>query len=109
LRRIFYDDNCAFCVCVANYLKKLDKRKLFTFSSLDGKKAKTLFAGNYGFLRKKNSIVLLEGKKVWKKSNAIFRSFWLLGGQWKFLGIFFVVPGFLLHPFYAICVRCKRH
>ena len=102
MKRVFYDDNCPFCVRVINRIKQLDKKDQYTFSSLDGKKAKTLFAGNYGFLRKKKSIVFLEGKRVWVKANAVFRLIWLLGGKWKYIGALFVVPGFLINPFYRI-------
>lgn len=102
MKRIFYDDNCAFCVRIVNKLKKMDKKDQFTFTSLDGKKAKTLFAGNYGFLRKKKSIVFLEGKRVWVRANAVLRLLWLLGGKWKYLGALFVIPGFLINPIYRI-------
>ena len=103
MKRLFYDSKCGFCKRVANTLKRLDKNNQFLFSSLDGKKAKTVFTGNYAFLRKKKSIVLIEGKRVWVKANAIFRVFWLLGGKCRAIGWLFVFPGFLINPFYRIC------
>jgi predicted DCC family thiol-disulfide oxidoreductase YuxK len=108
VKRIFYDDNCPFCVKIINYVKKLDKKSQFTFTSLDGKKAKTLFSGNYGFLRKKRSIVFLEGKRVWVKSNAAFRLIWLLGGKYKYLGSLFVIPGFLFNPFFSLAAKVVK-
>ena len=103
MRRVFFDSKCPFCKRAANRLKKIDSKNQFTFSSLDGKKAKTLFAGNYGFLRKRKMFVFLEGQKVWIKANAILRIFWLFGGPWKILGALFVLPGFLINPFYRLC------
>ena len=103
MKRVFYDDTCPFCVRIVNQFKQLDKKDQYTFSSLDGKKAKTLFAGNYGFLRKKRSIVFLEGKRVWVRANAVLRLLWLLGkGKWRYLGALFVIPGFLINPFYRV-------
>lgn len=80
----------------------MDKKNQYTFSSLNGTKAKTLFAGNYGFLRKKKSVVFLEGKRVWVRSNAVLRLLWLSGTKWKYLGALFVIPGFLINPFYRL-------
>lgn len=102
MKRVFYDDNCPFCVRVVKGLKKMDKKNQYTFSSLNGTKAKTLFAGNYGFLRKKKSVVFLEGKRVWVRSNAVLRLLWLSGTKWKYLGALFVIPGFLINPFYRL-------
>ena len=102
MNQVFYDGKCPFCKRVAEHIKKLDLKDQFRFSSLDGKKAKALFAGNYGFLRSKKSIVFIEGERVWVKANAIFRLFWLLGGRWKILGSLFVIPGFLTNPFYRL-------
>ena len=108
MKRIFYDAKCPFCKKMINKIKSLDTKKQFTSSSLDGKKAKMVFAGNYAFLRKKKSVVLIEGKRVWVKANAVFRIFWLLGGAWKIPGALFIVPGFLINPFYRIATWVVR-
>ncbi len=86
----------------------LDKKNQYTFSSISGTKAKALFSGNYGFLRKKKSIVFLEGKRVWVKANAVLRLLWLAGGRWKYLGALFVIPGFLINPFYRLFTLLVR-
>ena len=109
MKRIFYDDNCPFCIKVVHVLKKMDKKNQYTFASLNGTKAKTLFAGNYGFLRKKKSIVFLEGKRVWVRANAVLRLFWLSKTRWKYLGALFVIPGFLINPFYRLGTLLVRH
>lgn len=102
MKRIFYDGKCPFCVRIIGKIKKMDKEREFTVSSLDGKKAKMVFAGNYAFLRAKNSIVFIEGKRIWIRANAVFRIFWLLGGPWKIPGALYVLPGFLINPFYRL-------
>ena len=103
MKRVFFDSKCPFCKKAVAKMKKKDTKHQFNFSSLDGKKAKTLFTGNYGFLRKKRSIVFLEGKRVWVKANALLRLYWLQGGPKKILGAFFVIPGFIINPIYHIC------
>ena len=83
-------------------LKKKDTKGLFTFSSIDGKKGQRLFSGNYAFLRKKKQVIVLEGQRLRTKANAILRVKWVLGGSGKILGVFHVVPGFILNPIYFL-------
>lgn len=100
MRRLFYDVSCPACKRIIKRVKSLNNKKMFMVSSLDGKKAKLVFQGNYAFLRKKKTkMVMLEGKRVWVKGNAMLRVYWLLGGPWKVLGVFSFIPGFLLAPF----------
>lgn|GEM_PF-2809539 len=103
MRRLFYDTSCLACKQVVNMLEKAEYKKIYTMSSLDGKKAKLIFQGNYAFMRnKKSKMVILEGQKVWMKGNAMLRPFWLMGGAWKMIGIFSFVPGFILIPFISL-------
>lgn len=102
MKRVFYDGKNPFCNHIAKLIGKLDRKRQFKISSLDGQTAKTLFKGNYGFLRQKKSIVFVEGERVWVRSNALFRLFWLLGGNWKILGSLYVIPGFIFNPIFRL-------
>src|SRR5690606_22827952 len=86
---------------VMNRLKQLDKKNQYTFSSVDGKKAKQLFTGNYEFLRKRKYVVYLEGQRVFVNTNAILRIYWNLGHKW--IGMFWVLPGFITGGIYRLC------
>ena len=109
MRRLFYDVSCPACKRIVKRMSDVHTKKLFMMSSLDGKKAKLVFQGNYAFLRKKKSkMVILEGQKVWVKGNAMLRPYWLLGGKWKLLGIFSYLPSFMLMPFIALWVRVLK-
>lgn len=101
MKRVFYSPKLPITKRVINHLKQLDKKDQFTFSSIDGKKAKQLFTGNYEFLRKRKYVVYLEGQRVFVNANAILRIYWLLGK--KFLGMFWVVPGFISGGIYRLC------
>lgn len=109
MRRLFYDTSCPACKSVVKMLDDPKRKKLFMVSSLDGKKAKLVFSGNYAFIRnKKSKIVILEGKKVWSKGNAMLRPFWLIGGKYKAIGIFSYLPSFLLAPAIFIWVKIAK-
>lgn len=100
MKRVFYSPKMAITKRVINRLKKIDKKNQFTFSSIDGKKAKQLFTGNYEFLRKRKYVVYLEGQRVFVNANAILRIYWKLGR--KVLGMFWVVPGFIVGGIYRL-------
>ncbi len=103
MKRLFYDISCPACKQVVKKIESLNAKKMFMISSLDGKKAKLIFQGNYAFLRKKKTkMIILEGQRVWIKGNAMLRPFWLIGGPWKLIGMFSFVPGFILTPFIAL-------
>ncbi len=101
MKRVFYSPKMALTKRLINRLKQLDKKNQFTFSSVDGKKSKQLFTGNYEFLRKRKYVVYLENQRVFVNANAILRIYWQLGH--KFIGMFWVVPGFITGGIYRLC------
>lgn len=108
MRRVFYDRKCAFCCTCVQKIKKIDKKKQFIFSAIDGKKAQQVLGERYAFLRRKKSVVFIEGSKVWIKANAIFRIFWLIGGKYKVFGWMYALPGFIINPFYRLVTYFRR-
>ncbi len=101
MKQVFFSPNMKITKRVINRLKKLDKKGQYNFSSINGKKSKQLFTGNYEFLRKRKYIVYLEGQKVFVNANAVLRIYWKLGH--KFPGMFWVVPGFITGGIYRLC------
>lgn len=101
MKRVFFSPKMPITKRAIQRLKSLDKKKQFNFSSVDGKKAKQLFTGNYEFLRKRKYVVYLEGQRVFVNANAILRIYWVLGH--KLPGMFWVVPGFITGGIYRLC------
>ena len=52
-----------------------------------------------------NSFILAEGEKIFTRSTAVLRVFRLLGGAWKILYAFIIVPRFLRDPVYNWIAR----
>ena len=107
---IFYDDQCSFCRwCVQKVITK-DKKKLFAFTPLKGKTAKQNLPK---FLQKKDSLILIEDFKKGKvrarlRGKAALRILFILGGKWKWLYSLYVLPFFLIDPFYLLIAK-NRH
>jgi predicted DCC family thiol-disulfide oxidoreductase YuxK len=89
---ILFDGICNLCNASVQFILKHDKNENFLFASLQSDAAaKLLLQEKY----KKNhlqSVVLIEEKKISDKSTAILRIARSLGGFWKLLYVFIIIP-----------------
>jgi predicted DCC family thiol-disulfide oxidoreductase YuxK len=100
---IFFDSECAFCRLAVNHILALDRKNVFLFAPLYGKTFKEAFFRHRQNPPKEESMILIENypsEKIWFRARAVFRTYWLLGGWRKFLGVFCFAPSFLVDPFY---------
>ena len=97
---ILFDGVCNLCSSSVQFVLKRDKRNKFLFGSLQG---------NYGqqMLRKYNlpqnefnSFMLLEGEQLYTKSSGALRMLKHLGGAWRLLYAFIIVPRFIRDAVY---------
>ncbi len=87
---IFFDATCGLCQNAVMWILHHDKKKQFLFAPLSGKTAKKQLHASFD----KSTVVLMEspqGKK-WLRGKAAFRTLWLLGGKWKWIGWLYVMP-----------------
>lgn len=105
---ILYDGTCPACQKSVAFIKAMDKKKLFTFIPLQDAKAKELCEGRKELLSM-NSVILYESKqKIWIRAKAIFRIFWLLGGLKKAIGWLYILPSWIIDPFYRLFARFRH-
>jgi predicted DCC family thiol-disulfide oxidoreductase YuxK len=92
---ILFDGVCNLCNATVQFILKNDKKQRFTFASQQSifgqltLKRIGLPASN------PNSFVLLEGEKIYTHSTGALRVFRHLGGIWKLLYAFIIVPRFI--------------
>ena len=89
---ILFDGVCNLCNASINFLIKHDKKAQFLFASFQSDAAKEIML--HFNLKNLNldSIVLIEGGKIYEKSTAILRIIRLLDGGFKLLYFFRVIP-----------------
>lgn len=97
---IFFDGECPFCHRSVRHIIEIDVHKRFLFAPLSGMTAQEMLTGPQGYLKKANSLVLVEDyqsteRKFWIESKAILRIYWLTGNGWGLLGIFSFFPSFI--------------
>jgi len=87
---IFIDGNCILCNRLSRFIISHDKKKIFKFAELDGKTF-----SNLSLTKSTDSIVLFSNKKTFIKSEAVFKIAQLLGGKFKLLLMFKILPKFI--------------
>ncbi|MDE3045184.1 MAG: DUF393 domain-containing protein [Verrucomicrobiota bacterium] len=102
---IFFDGECPFCHRSVSQVIELDKEEKFVFAPLKGQTATHILHGPLASYGQMNSLVLIEnyrstGRSFWIRSRALLRIYWLIGGEWKLLGMFSFLPGWIGDFFY---------
>ena len=88
---LLYDGNCSLCIRLANFIGRRDKKRVLSLITLQS--AESCLAGNsecdgYSCV---NTVVFIDGGRVFTKSAAVLAAFAELGGMWRavvFLKIF---------------------
>lgn len=88
---MFFDGVCGLCNWTVDFVMRRDRQQQFRFAPLQGATAEH-FLGPEDRVRL-HSVVIMHQGKVWRKSSAIVRMLWLLGGFWGLCGwLLWIVP-----------------
>lgn len=102
---VLFDGVCNMCNGYVNFLIDRDHRKILKFASLQSTVAKENLE-NFGvdntYL---SSIIVIKNNSVYKNSRAILEIFLSLGGVYKVLYCFIVIPRFIRDFIYKIIAK----
>jgi predicted DCC family thiol-disulfide oxidoreductase YuxK len=102
---VLFDGVCNLCNRSVQFILQRDKKKQFVFSSLQGKTGTALMqqfglpAGMY------NSFMLVENGKLYTRSAGALRVVKQLGGGWRLLYVFMIIPAFIRDAIYNLIAR----
>jgi len=99
---IVFDGICGLCNKSIDMLIKLDQKKLFKYTSLQGEYVKQLDIEE-GI----DSIIFYEEGKLYYKSTAILRILRSLGGVWVITNIFYLIPTLLRDAIYDLIAKYR--
>ncbi|MBL7745479.1 MAG: thiol-disulfide oxidoreductase DCC family protein [Chitinophagaceae bacterium] len=102
---VLFDGVCNLCNRSVQFIIKRDKQKKIRFASLQGKKGQALLQQFSLPVNNLNSFVLAEGDKVYRRSSAALRVARHLGGGWKLLYGFMIVPPFIRDAVYTLIAQ----
>jgi predicted DCC family thiol-disulfide oxidoreductase YuxK len=102
---LLYDGVCNFCDNTVNFVIKKDPQGHFNFASLQSETGQ-LIQKSFGLnVEKLDSLVLIENKKLYRKSSAALRIAKKLGGLYPLLYAFIIVPPFIRDAVYDLVAR----
>lgn len=82
---LFFDGVCGLCNHSVDFILQRDRDRKFVFAPLQGETAKAELSASD--LANLNSIVLKTPRGQYRRSSAIVRILWYLGGFWTVLGV----------------------
>jgi len=102
---IFFDGVCNLCTGSVKFVIKRDKKDVFRFAPLQSDVARQYLAPADTLEATPSSIILVENGKVYRRSTAALRIAGHLGGGWKLLYGFLIVPAFIRNFVYDQIAR----
>ncbi len=104
---ILFDGVCNLCNGWIRFILKREKHQLYQFASLQSGIGKKILS-EYGLSNNLTSIVLIENKNAYQKSDAILRIFGNLNDPWRIVTILFAIPRMIRNVIYDL-VAVNRH
>ena len=91
-RIIFFDGVCNLCNWSVRFIIKHDKRRIYSFASLQSEFAKNQLTHINGQDIKYDSVIYLEDHIMLNQSDAILKIAEGFGGMWKLMSVFKAIP-----------------
>jgi predicted DCC family thiol-disulfide oxidoreductase YuxK len=101
---VLFDGVCNLCSGSVQFIIRRDPKALFRFASLQSPVGERL-RGELGIDPALDSVLLVEDGRWYKESDAALRIAHGLGGPWKLLGIFRLIPKSLRDHAYLLIAR----
>lgn len=105
---IIYDGICLLCSRSITFLDKHDKRKRFEYFSYSSSTGKNLLEKFNLDFTSTQFIVYINKNKCYTRSRAVLEILKDLGGLWRLIFIFVVIPPFIRNYIYKVIAK-NRH
>ena len=89
---ILFDGVCNLCNGVVRFIIKLDKKNVFKFASLQSAYGEGVVSSHHLHTAPLETIVLVDGEKIYTQSDAVIAILKSLGGVWKLAEVFKIIP-----------------
>lgn len=102
---ILFDAECVLCSANAAFVLKHDKAGRFRLASMQGPVGAALYRAQDMDPHDPVSILVVEGQRVRRDSDAVLAIYEALGMPWRLATIVRIVPAFLRDPIYRWVAR----
>ncbi len=104
---VLFDGMCNLCSGIVKFIETIDKKHFYKFTSLQSTHGQNLLE-KFNINKINNStFVLILGEEYFIKSTAALRLFKELGGIWKLLYLFILLPRPLRDLFYDAIAKTR--
>lgn len=102
---IVFDAECVLCSANAQFVLRHDKQRRFRLASMQGAVGAALYR-RFGIdPADPESLIVVDGDRVWRDSDAILAIYAALGWPWRALTAGRLIPRFLRDPAYRWIAR----
>ena len=105
---VLFDGDCTVCNRAIRFIALRDKKKIFQFAPLQSSKGIELLKDFSINSTQINSLVVLDGKKIFTHSTAVLQICRNLSSGWKFLYIGVLLPRIIRDKLYTFIAE-RRH
>jgi predicted DCC family thiol-disulfide oxidoreductase YuxK len=105
---IFYDGDCAFCNKFVLFILKQDVKRELRFASLQSEFGQSILSKYALKLDSFETFLFLNKNILFNKSSAVLEIAKYLGGWWKTLGVFKIIPQHIRDAVYEFVAK-NRH
>lgn len=102
---VLFDGVCNLCNGAVNWLIDHDSKNVLRYASLQSAYGQQVVAKHNLQGEYLNTILLVEGDKIYERSTAVLRTLKNIGGIWSLLYVFIVVPAFIRNAVYNFVSR----
>lgn len=102
---ILFDAECVLCSANAQFILRRDKAARFRLASIQGVAGAALCRAHGLDPQDPTSILVVDGARVRRDSDAVLAIYEALGWPWRALALFRLLPAFLRDPIYRWIAR----
>lgn len=102
---ILFDAQCVLCSANAQFILKHDRAARFRLAAMQGPIGAELFRRNGLDPADPETILVIEGDRVWRDSDAVLAIYTGLGWPWRLAGAVRVIPRWVRDPAYRWVAR----
>lgn len=102
---ILFDARCVLCSANAQFVLRHDRRRRFRLASMQGETGAALFRAHGLDPADPESILVIDGDRVWRDSDAVLAIWAGLGWPWRAAAVLRAVPRAVRDPVYRLVAR----
>jgi predicted DCC family thiol-disulfide oxidoreductase YuxK len=102
---VLFDAECVLCSANAQFILRWDRQARFWLAAMQGEVGATLFRAHGIDPADPDTIIVVEGARVWRNSDAVLRIYTQLGWPWRVAGLAWIIPQGLRDMMYRWVAR----